>query len=1155
MQTGKTKIMNLTTSHKRSILVVFALLVTFLSYSQSKLVHPGLSHKESDLMRMRYMVEAGIDPWLTSFQNMAADSKASYDYEVRGDASMTTVTQDGLNYGAFSSDSRAAYLQAIMWAVTGDDRHAEKAVEIFNAWSNLTEFTGGGTESLNAGRVIWMMVEGAEIIKSLYNGWAEADITKFGEMLVYPGLSHSSIPGDLSTTNGTFYWRMYNGDPGRHGNQDLFGWRGVMAIGVFLDDTIMYQRAKNYLLGLPHPSNDISYQSGPPIRSASPIATNDYFDTYSISGFKTDSTDYGYNGVIKHFIWENGQCQESSRDQDHAILGVGMVASLAEIVWNQGDDIWGYLDSRILKGYEFALRYNISYNYSYADQTTPWEPTVENGEFIERHDRSGRWYSKKVNPYNEGNQTEEGLTRGERFSAQHRPIYELALAHYDTRMGMASDDYKWITRANEISLDESGQERNGHSLDHLGWGGLTAKRSVWAAGDPCYFEDGQPVYALPSIPTTIEAENFDFFTANAEGRTVLDLSAGNSEGQYRTNEDVDIETCSEGGYNITSMENGEWMSYTFNIPTTSTYDISIRYSAANANGKIKLAIDESDITSIVDIPFGGEFSTGLTDWQDFSVIESVVLNTGVQTMRIYVEGASDAFKLNNFSIQYHTEGESSILLDAESSGSGIKVSWQTENFVPDSTNLYRNTDPDFSTSTLIGTDLSTSSYYDNTASGDKIYYWVEIFDVDGIRILSDSVSTVSTVGLIDDEFDEDLNSWFAATTNASAEAIDGQLVMTLAEVLPGIWRGDMSRGQGAILHAGNYPIVAIRIKLPEVVNIHLDTEIGSFGNGANNWTGKVGEEVYYYDLTARGFGSEGTMLPMDQTSTFTRFQFKVADITSGETQYTSDWVKTFRSLEDLQAFVAADTLGKKPIASFNSDKTKIMVDDTVQFFDRSVNSPTSWSWNFGDGSTSTDQNPSHIYTEAGDFTVTLTAVNQYGEDTDTIIDHITVEAPGTAPIATFSVNTTSIDPRGVVIFTDASENKPESWSWDFGDGTTSTNPSPVHIYMEAGTYTVTLTVTNSHGSDTEVKEDLIQVGVTAIFQNQIEKIKVGLRNGSLLLNNLPLNTTVMVYNIMGQQIASVPYESSSLSIQLPDPGMYLVHFKNGTNHKTVKLIY
>ena len=226
-------------------------------------VHPGALFKQSDLDRMKYMVAARIDPWLTSFNELAANSKASYNYSVQGDSSWTIVTRGGTHGPQFESDVTAAYLNSLMWAITGDTRYADKAVEIFNTWSNLTEVTGGGTEALNAGLYAWKLVEAAEIIKSTYTGWAAADLQKFKDMLVYPGYSQTGVPSSVTTNNGTFYWRIYNGDSGRHGNQDIIPFRAMLSMGVFLDNRIMYDRALRYFKGLPHRSDDIPYASGP----------------------------------------------------------------------------------------------------------------------------------------------------------------------------------------------------------------------------------------------------------------------------------------------------------------------------------------------------------------------------------------------------------------------------------------------------------------------------------------------------------------------------------------------------------------------------------------------------------------------------------------------------------------------------------------------------------------------------------------------------------------------------------------------------------------------------------------------------------------------------------------------------------------------------
>jgi PKD repeat protein len=82
-----------------------------------------------------------------------------------------------------------------------------------------------------------------------------------------------------------------------------------------------------------------------------------------------------------------------------------------------------------------------------------------------------------------------------------------------------------------------------------------------------------------------------------------------------------------------------------------------------------------------------------------------------------------------------------------------------------------------------------------------------------------------------------------------------------------------------------------------------------------------------------------------------------------------------------------------PVAFFSGDPTSGFVPLTVDFTDESSNLPTGWSWDFGDGNGSTEQNPSHTYWAAETYTVILTATNQYGSDTHTEIDYITVSEP------------------------------------------------------------------------------------------------------------------------------------------------------------------
>jgi PKD repeat protein len=82
-----------------------------------------------------------------------------------------------------------------------------------------------------------------------------------------------------------------------------------------------------------------------------------------------------------------------------------------------------------------------------------------------------------------------------------------------------------------------------------------------------------------------------------------------------------------------------------------------------------------------------------------------------------------------------------------------------------------------------------------------------------------------------------------------------------------------------------------------------------------------------------------------------------------------------------------------PVASFTADNTINTCTGLVNFTDNSTNTPTSWLWTFGDGTTSTLQDPSHQYTTNGTYTVTLRATNTYGSNTQTITGYITINLP------------------------------------------------------------------------------------------------------------------------------------------------------------------
>jgi gliding motility-associated-like protein len=153
-----------------------------------------------------------------------------------------------------------------------------------------------------------------------------------------------------------------------------------------------------------------------------------------------------------------------------------------------------------------------------------------------------------------------------------------------------------------------------------------------------------------------------------------------------------------------------------------------------------------------------------------------------------------------------------------------------------------------------------------------------------------------------------------------------------------------------------------------------------------------------------------------------------------------------------------------PDAGFSASSA--CLNTPIQFNNSSVmtgGTITGYQWDFGDGSpVSSDEDPAHVYTNPGTYTVTLIVTNGDG-CTDTITRNVFVNP---MPVASFlDVNAAGCGPVSVA-FMDASSipgGAVVSWSWDFGDGTTSDQQNPTHAYTVSGSYAVSLTVTSDSG--------------------------------------------------------------------------------------------
>lgn len=363
-------------------------------------IHPGMLHREEDFERIRTKIEKGEDPWSSGWDKLTSNSHSSVNYTpnpvvklIRGGNSREEPEPD--NYSRAFNDAAAAYQTALRWKITGDDAYAETSIKILNAWADKCESLSGNSNiALGAGIYGYQFANAAELVRD-YEGWAQEDFEKFKQWLLdvfYP-VSKEFLETHWNTCI-SHYWA----------NWDLCNIANVMAIGILTDRADIYNEAITYLM---HGKGN------------------------------------GNLDLAIYYIHPDGlgQLQESGRDQGHALLCIGLLGTIAEMAYSQGDDVYGYDDNRILKGAEYAARYNV------AKLNVPFEP----------YDNCDNVDHTVVSEDGRGNS---------------RPIWERIYNHYVVRKGLTSPYVEMAARVHRPEGGGGDYGPNSGGFDDLGFGTL-----------------------------------------------------------------------------------------------------------------------------------------------------------------------------------------------------------------------------------------------------------------------------------------------------------------------------------------------------------------------------------------------------------------------------------------------------------------------------------------------------------------------------------------------------------------------------------------------------------------------------------------------------------------------------------------------------------
>ncbi len=204
-----------------------------------------------------------------------------------------------------------------------------------------------------------------------------------------------------------------------------------------------------------------------------------------------------------------------------------------------------------------------------------------------------------------------------------------------------------------------------------------------------------------------------------------------------------------------------------------------------------------------------------------------------------------------------------------------------------------------------------------------------------------------------------------------------------------------------------------------------------------------------------------------------------------------------------------------PVANFRALNQTGCVPITIQFIDESEGAEE-WLWEFGDGNTSTLQNPSHTYNAPGTYTVTLTVTNQFGcTDTETKVNFVTTSDN---PIANFNFGNVTFGTGTTVGFVNTSQGA-VSYEWFFGDGATSTQVNPTHTYSpeNAEQIVVMLIATNEFGcKDTIVKDSTLAFNIN--IPNIITPNNDGVNDFFVISNEDLVGYSLQIFNRWGKKI-------------------------------------
>lgn len=583
-------------------------------------VHPGGIVSQSDIDRAKALLANGDTRIKRAWDILCANEYSHADIATWPTPTVIRGGSSGQNYMNCARGAAMAFQNALRWKIAGTRDNADAAVRIMMQWARQCNGLGGDTNvSLAAGIYGHEFANAAELMRD-YDGWSAEDFAEFKQWMIRvfynPAIDFLRRRHDtwLNARNASLGER-----PGHYwSNWGLCNALCVMSIGILCDDVHMYNQGVSFY--------KYDHVGTFKDRSKQTVILNDGCDEFIGNLVPVVLPDE--RGPLGYL----GQMQESGRDQGHSLMALGLAIDICQVGFNQGDDLFAYMNDRIAAGTEFVAAMNFG---GVSAESLPWI----NYNYADCRGAMGQgWLMTGPN------------TGG---SGEFRPYWDRVLGYYE---GLRGVKMQYSEQASARICPDGGggnYSQNSGGFDHLGFSTLTSWRPLIDQVDAITPLSGNIIYKgvtyenqtnlgglkykyLVGPSKAIPADGADIVLQPVLPEGITDTGQWQWETGETTRE-ITVKADRSYIYRVTyTAANGQQSHQAFAIAVSGDADPDVMTNEITVDGNIERITEKTVLSGTSVILYAGA-TTGWTDdylW-DNGVKNSVVVIPAITSSRSY----------------------------------------------------------------------------------------------------------------------------------------------------------------------------------------------------------------------------------------------------------------------------------------------------------------------------------------------------------------------------------------------------------------------------------------------------------------------------------------------------------------------------------------